>query len=298
VIPAAPPRGTSPSRWSALCEDLLTAGLVHDRGPRTPLAVGEPDAQAWGLLDPHRQAGERVEARRHRAVAVLGLGPAGLSAAVALAAAGVGTVVVDDDRLVRSVDLGPGGYRWSDVGACRAGVAAGILHDAVPTVTTTRPGMVDLVVLVDSHTADPVRASTLVSHRVPHLSVVVGEAGTCVGPLVAGPGGPCLCCLDLHRADDDPHWDDLVAKVSHDGGAGPGEVGVVAGLAGHLGAALVLAHLDGDLRPVATTWEITLPDPVPRARDWTVHPRCACAHQASVPEHTSARSHTPGPGAV
>jgi len=221
-------------------------------------------------------------------VLVTGLGPTGLAVAVALAAAGVGNVGLDDDRQVRAVDVGPGGYRWTDVGARRDQAACRILHDVVPTVTTTTPPDPALVVLVDCDTADPVRAATLVSRDVPHLSVVVGEAGTNVGPLVAGPAGPCLRCLDLHRTDDDPQWTEVVTKVAATSGSGPAEVGVVVGLAGHLAAALVLAYLDGARRPVPTTWEITVPDPLPRARSWTAHPSCACAHLTSAATSRSA----------
>jgi len=283
AIPVRPPSGTCLSRWDALRADLRTAGLVDD-GPRLrPLAVGEPDARAWGLLDPVRSGHDRIEARGRRCVLVAGLGPTGLAVAVALAAGGVGTVAIEDDRLVRSVDVGPGGYRWTDVGAPREEVARRVLHDVVPTVTTAAVDDPGLVVLVDCDTADPVRAATLVSRDVAHLSVVVGEAGAAVGPLVAGPGGPCLRCLDLHRTDEDPQWTELVTKVATSPGQGPAEVGVVVGLAGHLAAALVLGYLDGDRRPVPTTWEVTLPDPLPRERTWTVHPACACAHQAAVP---------------
>ncbi len=283
-LPGAAPHGVSAPRWAALREDLRTAGLTHDGPRRPPLAAGEADAQAWELLEPHRSGRNRVEARRRRSVVVLGLGPTGLSTAVALTTAGVGTVAVDDDRPVRSVDVGPGGYRWTEVGARRAPSAARALHDVSPAVTTTAPlGDPDLVVLVDSDAADPLRAATLVSRGVPHLSVVVGPAGARVGPLVAGPGGPCLRCLDLHRSEDDPRWTELVTRASALDGPGVAEVGVVAGLAGHLAAALVITHLDGDHRPVSTTWEIALPDLVPRAQTWTSHPACACAHPTRVP---------------
>ncbi len=282
-LPGAAPNGVSPPRWAALREDLRTARLTHEGPRRPPLAAGEADAQAWGLLDPCRSGPGRVEARQQRSVVVLGLGPTGLSTAVALTAAGVGTVAVDDHRLVRTVDVGPGGYRWTDVGRRRAPAAARALHDVAPTVVTTAPLRdPDRVVLVDSDAADPLRAATLVSRGVPHLSVVVGEAGTGVGPLVAG-SGPCLRCLDLYRCEDDPRWTELVTRVSAADSPGAAEVGVVAGLAGHLAAALALAFLDGDHRPVPTTWQVALPDPVPRARTWAPHPACACAFPAGVP---------------
>ncbi|MDR3069243.1 MAG: hypothetical protein LBU50_07055, partial [Cellulomonas sp.] len=150
-LPGAAPHGVASSRWTALRKDLRTAGLTHDGPRRPPLATGEADARAWELLEPHRSGRNRVEARRRRSVVVLGLGPTGLSTAVALTAAGVGTVAVDDDRPVRSVDVGPGGYRWTDVGTRRAPAAARALHDVSPAVTTTAPvGDPDLVVLVDS----------------------------------------------------------------------------------------------------------------------------------------------------
>jgi len=280
-LPGTPP-GVSRPRWAGLLEDLRTASLAHDVPARAPLTTGEADAQAWDLADPRRPGRERVAARRGRAVVVDGLGPTGLCLAVALAGAGVGTVAVADDTPVRAADVGPGGYRWTDVGAPRARVAARVLHDAAPAVTVAPPaGDPDLVVLIDTGAADPVRASCLVSAQIPHLSVVLGEAGATVGPLVGTHSGPCLHCLDLHRTDHDPRWSEVVTRLSTSRGRSVAEAGVTAGTAGHLAASLVLTYLDGDRRPVPTTWEITLPDPIPQARTWEPHPRCACSGQAT-----------------
>jgi len=276
-LPRTAPGGVSQERWTALLGDLRTAGLLASGRQRPPLPVGEADATAWGLIDPHRHGPARVAARRDRAVRVVGLGPTGLAVAVTLAAAGVGTVLGDDDAPVRSVDVGTSGYRWTDVGATRAEVAARIVRDVAPSVVT-RPGAdPDLVVLVDPEVADPVRSSALVSAEIAHLSVVVGSASATVGPLVVADGGPCLHCLDLHRADGDPRWARVVTRLATARDRAVSEVGVLAGIAGHLAAALVLAYLDGDHRPVPTTWEVALPDPTPRARAWQAHPACACA---------------------
>ncbi|MFC0714360.1 ThiF family adenylyltransferase [Cellulomonas biazotea] len=265
-------------------------GLLDEAGLTTRAAArrvttGPPgaDADAWSLLLADGDGARLVAARTERAVGVVGLGPTGLGTAVALAAAGVGRVLLDDDGPVRSTDVGPCGYRWGDIGADRAVVAARILRDTAPRVRVDGTEPPDLVVVVEHGAADPARSTVLLGSGTPHLSVVVREADTVVGPLVVPGGGPCLRCLDLHRADADPAWPTLVAQLGATRGprgAAPRdavEVGVVAGTCAALTAAAVLAHLDGVERARAgVTYEVGVPDAVPRVREWAVHPDCGC----------------------
>jgi bacteriocin biosynthesis cyclodehydratase domain-containing protein len=127
---------------------------------------------------------------------------------------------------------------------------------------------------------DPVRATTVLASGVPHLSLVVREADVLVGPLVVPGRGPCLRCLELHRADTDPAWPALVARLTLDLVRAPRtatEVPVLAGVAAHLGAAVALAQLDGAPPTPGSTWSVALPDAVPRGRVWERHPQCGCA---------------------
>ncbi|MDM7831881.1 ThiF family adenylyltransferase [Cellulomonas edaphi] len=263
---------TATARLRAVAGQLAAAQLATARDERRSTGTAAPDATAWDLHDGDGPA--RVAARRARRVGVLGLGPTGTTTAVSLAAAGVGTVLVDDARPVRSVDVGACGFRWADVGREREAVVARLLRDTAPDVAIDAAGDPDLLVVVEHGATDPVRAAMLLAADVPHLSVVVREADVVVGPLVVGGEGPCLLCLDLHRTEVDPAWPlvaDGLARPAWDGQ----EVAVLAGVAGGMAAAAALAYLDRDVR-LAASYEIGLADAVPRRRDWAVHPSCGC----------------------
>jgi hypothetical protein len=151
-----------------------------------------------------------------------------------------------------------------------------------------------VVVLVRAAAADSVAADRLLAADVPHLSVVVREAGHVVRPHLLPGTGPCLRCLDLHRTDRDPAWPRLLAQLP--GRARPADAGETA--SSRLGAALaalqVLAHLDGlamlartpgapggptaavPPASVGATLEVELPDGLVSRRPWPVHPACGC----------------------
>ncbi len=256
--------------------DLLTrAHLTQGDEVSIPSGPRAVDAQVWSLLRPHADGADLVRGREQRVVAVLGLGPTGAGVAVGLATAGVGTILLDDGTPVRPVDVGPTGYRWTDVGAVRSSVAARMLRDVAPRVSTDSVRTPDVVVLVESDVADPDRAPALVTVGTVHLSVVVREADTVVGPLVLPGDGPCLRCLDLHRTDADPLWPVLARQLRSS--APSDEPATTAVVASGLATAAVLAHLDGAAGTArGTTFEISAPDVVPRQRTWAVHPDCGC----------------------
>ena len=266
----------------SLTELLSRAHLTQDDEVSIPSDPRAVDAQLWSLLRPFPDGAALVREREQRVVAVLGLGPTGLGLAVGLATAGVGTILLDDDAVVRPVDVGPTGYRWTDVGAVRASVAARMLRDVAPQVSTDSVRPPDVVVLVEADVADPGRAPVLVTEGTAHLSVVVREADTVVGPLVVPGHGPCLRCLDLHRTDADLAWPTLADQLRRS--APPDESAVTAVVASGLGTAAVLAHLDGaGSNSPGTTFEIAAPDAIPRERTWAVHPDCGCTALPAVP---------------
>jgi hypothetical protein len=245
-------------------------------GPRD----GGPDAAIWARLLPDGDGAALLAARRDRVVGLLGAGRVGLSAAVTLAAAGVGAVLVDDDRPVTAGDLGVGGYTARDLGTARRGAAARILRDLAPGVRTTAPARTrpDVLVLVEHGATDAVRARVLMSEGVVHLSVLVRDGDVVVGPLVRPGSSACLRCLDLYRADADEHWPAVAAQLVATGRTRPPEEEtVLAAVAGALAAGQVLAQLDGTFpRTLGAALEIALPEAVPRLRVWSVHPRCGC----------------------
>ena len=314
---ALPDPGPSADRARSLLRLLAESDvLVTGRAGRGVLAgVAQdaprlaPDAEVWGVTYPDAGDGwELLAARRRRTVEVRGGGRIGTALATVLLAAGVGRVRLVDVRRVRDVDVGPAGASWEDVGApigeaCRRAaerlrprpeghlVAAGgdeTGEGAAPGGQDQLPG--DLVVLVQPAVADSAAAARLVADRVPHLSVVVRERGVVVGPLVVPGTGPCLRCLDLHRADRDPAWPRMLAQLAGRTAARTPEETASALLAGSLAALQVLCHLDGRARPaaLAATLEVELPDGLASRRPWPPHPSCGCTWRGPAGQRETA----------
>lgn len=139
-----------------------------------------------------------------------------------------------------------------------------------------------LVVMVGSPALDPRRGESWWRAGCPHLPVMPNGRRTTVGPLVTAPDGPCLWCLDLHRADRDVAWPTVMAQVC----APPSTiVGPPVATAppldpalSHLVAGSVAAFTQAVLRgrrpPVGVSVDICLPWPRMDHRRWEVHPRC------------------------
>jgi len=288
--------GVDARRAARLAAQLDLAGLTVNRAERErrpgPVSAESTIAALVGL-------GDVVTERADRCVGVMGLGAVGLGVASTLAAARVGTVLLDDPRPVRSGDIAPGAYGWPDVGAPRDVVAARRLRELAPDVALTG-GAPDVVVVVDADVADPEQAPRLLAAGVVHLSVVEREGDVLVGPLVVPGDGACLRCLDLHRADADPRWCDLAPQLGDRSGAGAapgaspagtsgsnggaagacgaGGVLAVAAVSAGIAAAAVLAHLDGARSPLrGVTYEVVAPYALPLRREWAAHPSCGCA---------------------
>ncbi|GIG30471.1 hypothetical protein Cma02nite_30710 [Cellulomonas marina] len=305
------PAGPAGARRVGALPDAVLPGLlalgVLDEGRADPRAARAAVvcADAACLAGGGGGAAEVLTRREAAVVGVLGLGPTGLVVASTVAAAGVGTVVLDDPGPVRSGDVGPGAYRWADVGSPRVAAAARALADVRVDVRTTADRRPDVLVVVEHGAADPARAPVLLGAGVPHLSVVVREADALVGPFVVPGRTPCLRCLDLARAADDPAWPVVAAQVvPPDPGlpltdglglrrrAGPSAAGgdhaprtrptaeeplLLSGVAGTLAAAHVLAAVDGRRPPSwAAVVEVALPGLLGVARPVHPHTRCGC----------------------
>lgn len=245
---------------------LITQGSIHDT----------PDSRYWHLAE---VAGHGRPIGRHRAcVQVVGLDQLGLRLARILAQAGIGRLLLDDDHPVTVDDVSPDGYRGSDVGQPRRERAFTVIRSGSPMTALSAPAetLPDLVVLVEHGAVDPVRVRPLVRADLPHVPVLVRELDVVVGPLVRPGQGPCLRCLDLHRAAEDPRWPAVATQLT----ARPpgGTETSLAWLAAALAAHQVLATIDGrGVLLVGTTLEISATYPLPRYREWAVHPDCGCS---------------------
>jgi hypothetical protein len=255
VLRAAAEVGLPSTEAARLLGLLESSGLLDDAAGdvgavrRLPPAERDrlaPDLACWALLRGGAAAAARVLAGRQGArVAVTGTGRVADACADLLAAAGVGRVA-----------------RRQPVGGDTLAVLCSDDGALVP----------------------PALRDRLLATGTAHLAAGCYETVGSVGPLVVPGRGPCLRCLDLHRADRDPSWPVVAAQLVS-GPAAPvvaGDTVLVALVAAHAALAC-LAHLDEPAgRPVATRslqgalLEIRLPDGATRRRRFPPHPACGC----------------------
>ena len=269
---------------SGLLEDADTeerAARRIDRAERDRLAA---DAAAASLARPHAPSGLAVLDRRRRAaVTVVGAGRVGAPVSTLLAAAGIGTVAVEDAGTTRLADVAPGGLVPEHVGARRQDAVGRAMRRLSTSVRTSLPAgrqRPDLVVLArDSGLADPRHGERLVRAGVAHLYAGVRDVTGVVGPLVLPGRSSCQRCHDLHRTDRDPGWPAVAASMAGGGRAPvePCDVALATAVAAHA-VLQVLAWVDGAGPPSAVdgTVEIAQGDGRVRRRSWAVHPGCGC----------------------
>jgi hypothetical protein len=272
-------------RANELLKEVARAGML---GPSNSGATAQFDveprlreylaseAESRSLLE--KDGWVPVAMRGHQRVSVYGLGRTGARTVLGLVEAGVGLIQITDQRLVGHRDLGTV-YGPQDLGMPRDKALARIVRsmaNAVEVRVQGRWAQPDAAVLVDYEVADPTRGAFLTGHRIPHLSVVVGEVSITCGPWVPDKGGPCERCVDLSRAEADPCWPGMAAQQhARSVVAGRGEDPCLAALAGSFAVSQVLTDLAGGKpETLGRTKRLSLPDYRPTWTDVSVHPGC------------------------
>lgn len=261
-----------------------------------------PDLAALTLTDPEGAAAALARRRAAR-VRVVGLGRVGTSAALLLAAAGVGRVLPQDPRPLTPADVPPGGLPptfgrprqevveqalgeppvEASPGPAAAPGTGGEGGQGTGAPPPGPPAAVDVVLLSPTGPGartDPLEVHPLLRTGTPHLLAAVRERVGVVGPFVVPGVSACLRCLDLHRTDRDPRWPFVAAQLGTDGtgDAGTGAcAAAVAGATASIAVLQVLGWLDTGALPVtaSATLEVDETGQV-RRRAWSVHPGCGC----------------------
>ncbi|WP_285113363.1 hypothetical protein [Leifsonia sp. fls2-241-R2A-40a] len=153
------------------------------------------------------------------------------------------------------------GLRWSDPAVERA----------------------DAAVIVASYAVAPQRHVRWLRRDVPHLAVVLSDAGVTVGPFVHPGRGPCLRCLDLHRTDADAAWPAMATQLHSLPPPGDGTPTAVAAAARAATAVAEVLALPtgrradtGPAPPVAVSWRLEQGGAEWVSRAWDPHPECGC----------------------
>jgi bacteriocin biosynthesis cyclodehydratase domain-containing protein len=289
---------------AALLLAALAPVLVPDAGGErlTGLRADRlaPDARHWSAV--YAADGEGSLAARSRCVVqIIGLGRTGAALATALTAAGVGTLLLEDPAVVGPADVGSGAFRITDIGLTRGQAVRRAARQIDPTVACHLlpgetaeqgaagifPRALNLAIYLDRDVADPRVAAALMSRGHPHLSVLVREHDTLIGPLVVPGQTSCLGCVELHRADADPTWPEVVARLTsaHGKASVRGQAGEVSQSVAAAGLAAIqaLLFLDGRNQPGSFSAVLRLEsgDGTLTRHDYPPHPDCGCTLAAA-----------------
>ena len=263
------------ARWSevpvARAHQILSAldeaGVLTRDAP----APGTGDEVYWERLADNPQA--RARALRNGIVGIIGGCRLARALVPLLAETGVGTLLAEDEEL----------SDW-----------AGAL---VPPVRTrmpleTRP---HLVVTVEGHLVEPLRAQGLGAAGVAHLPVVVREVSVRVGPLLEPGHPPCATCLDLWERDADPQWPAVATQLRLL--APPSTETLLLHQAATLAARAITDALTGRERWWSgRSIEVSGAEAMGVERLWHPHPECLCGVLDTAPEPGA--SSGPGAGAA
>ncbi|HEY6737404.1 MAG TPA: ThiF family adenylyltransferase, partial [Actinopolymorphaceae bacterium] len=221
--------------------------------------------------------------RRRSVVAVLGAGRVGAATATLLAAAGIGTVAVEDDSPAGHGDVTPAGIAPADVERSRSDGVRRAIRAIAPstTVPRARPGQPrqrpHVAVVAPEEEPDRPLLDKLVRAGIPHLIARVVETRAIVGPFVLPGRTSCVRCADLYRAQRDPAWPRVLAGISSEPASTTACDVVTATHAATVAAAHVLGFVQGQMpRSIDATLELATPLGRWRRRSWSVHPLCGC----------------------
>jgi bacteriocin biosynthesis cyclodehydratase domain-containing protein len=271
-----------------------------DRAALARLAPAErarldPDLASWSVNG--CEPAERLASRGGARVLVRGAGRVGAALAALLAAAGVGRVIVEDERPVRPADAAPGGHQVAAVGQLRSHSIQSSAQAAAPTASVG-PGSAwdgpapDVVALCPDGPATAGDGADLLTRDVAHVVVTTYERVGVVGPFVRPGRSACLTCLEQHRVDRDPAWPVVSAQLRHPARRTSGSPFaaacdvVLAASVSALGAAAVLAALDepdADHELSGALIELRPPSLLTRRRSWPPHPCCGCGWPGGRP---------------
>jgi hypothetical protein len=281
VMTAAAERGIPVQATERILTLLAAGGALDDFPASTFRAVPPalrvrlaPELATTSLAHRDGDGGARALARRRTAlVRIEGDQRIGRAAARILGTAGIGSVEFvrqrPDELVIQRQVLAqrPRSQRHTMRVASTRAAHSSVQHE--------KP---DLVILAGRQSL--ARLTELARDRVPHLSVIAGEAIGVVGPLVVPRRTTCLLCLDYIRAGNDPAWPLILAQLGRRRPEPPACDAVLAAAVAAQAAAQALIAIEQSPYASAAvngTLEIVLPDWRWRRRTWEPHPACPCA---------------------
>jgi bacteriocin biosynthesis cyclodehydratase domain-containing protein len=142
------------------------------------------------------------------------------------------------------------------------------------TVSAAEQESCDLAVAVGQFVLEPELHGLWLRRDVPHLAILLSDAGASIGPLVEPGRSACLYCVQRHATDADPAWPAIASQLW--GRAAAADTPLVASEAAAMATRLVASRFgvgavasSGRIILDAATGETTLQPVDP-------HPACGC----------------------
>lgn len=158
----------------------------------------------------------------------------------------------------------------------------------------------DLAIVAGTFVLPPDLHALWLRRDVPHVPVVLGDAGAVVGPVVEPGSGPCLLCLELHRRDRDTAWPAIATQLL--GRRSRAESSVLVAEAAAAACRLALDRIRAGAGAAASL-RIDAATGRRETRAWERHPECGCrgiAHllgrEAGAPAPDEVSPARPGTG--
>lgn len=157
------------------------------------------------------------------------------------------------------------------------------------TVAEAERERCDLAVAVGAFVLEPQLHGLWLRRDVPHLPVVIDDAGARIGPLVEPGRSACLYCVQLHTTDADPAWPAMASQLW--GRTAAADTALVASEAAAIATRLVVGWFE--LGAAAASGQILLDAATGQTTTVPVdpHPACGCLE----PGFTNAEAPTAGP---
>lgn len=155
-----------------------------------------------------------------------------------------------------------------------------------PSGAELRDNREQLIALVTTY-PEPELLAFLMENQITHLFVSATAFGALIGPLVEPGKSPCFHCVELHRSDRDPHWQNVALTLFSD------RFDRAPAASTHLASAITADFVRSLVRnervhqPLARITTFHLPSAAPITHDWqprireeghtwTFHPECSC----------------------
>ena len=147
------------------------------------------------------------------------LSPFGFTLARAMAAAGIGMIITDDQVRVSPRDFGALGYPALSQGKPRATAARDLLQGEIEiqhhSRITAAYDRMDIAILIGTDVLNPRIYQRWLSRDVPHLRVIFDEEGVEISHLVIPGITPCLGCIELSRLRQNPNWQSVATQLDY-----------------------------------------------------------------------------------